>query len=378
MKQIFFPILLGAAVAIADQPVCTSGKPAQSNLVTQLDKAKTDSAITRIIYKNYRLGEVTTEAQTKDTCTDCRGATVAGAQGAAAIGAIPTTTPQTPKAPQLAFKPECLRLSDQFSSAETSEYSCPDGRKSRQRKMCITEDILTYQNAAISNMANCMSTLGFSSMNISSIYQKFSIESTFKPQYASVSGVGIGQLTTIFVDDIHQAGRGLDYLKMVADSTNPECEAAKIIAQKDVRKKPNLNIRCQFTAMGEGMERNILYSMIGTNTLWEKNLEPFMRRYLNKYANHPQIAEAKRLALMNAYGAGGPAGAIATIQRLSSVTPDKFVKLIKKPMYNKDGLNLTQYTSNIEKRQKDIAKLMPAELQAQYAEKGSEACINRF
>lgn len=380
MKQILVLILLCPLIAFADEPTCTSGKPSQSNLVDQLSKAKTDSPITKIISKTYKLDIVPVEGQIKEECTDgCESSTPAGAtQAAAAIGAIPTTTPLVPKAPTLALKTECMQISDQFKSTESFEYSCPDGKKQRNRGMCITVDLLKYQNAAISNMISCMASLGFSAVDSNSIFQKYSIESTFKPQYSSTGGVGIGQLTNIFVDDIHQVGRGFEYLKQVADSTNPECEAAKIIAAKDISKKPNLNFRCQFMSMGEGMERNILYSMIGITTVWEKNLEPTFRKYLNKYADHPQLAEAKRLGIMNAYGSGGPAAAMAAIRRLSSLPPDKFVQAIKKPLYTKSKTNLTQYTSNIARRQRDIAKLLPADLQSLYAEKGPEACINRF
>lgn len=357
---------------------CVTGNAGSTSLIDQLNKQKNSKKenVTTLIYKQYQLGVKTEAAASSTGCPtgDCATTlmkipeTVSAARSAAL---------RSPEPPNLAFKQECLIVSNQSSSASASQISCPGG-KSVKGNMCITNDQLIYQNAVISSFVNCAVKEGLTGIDLNAIFQKLSIESGFRPQYSSGNGAGMGQLTSIFVADVLQKGRGLEYLKKIANSKSEDCKAANLIAAKDVKAKPNFSDKCAFISTGEGFERNVLYSLIGTTTVWEKNLEPKLRGYLTKNAKDvPAIDEVKKLTIMNAYGRGGPAAAAAAIKRLSSKSPTEFVRLMKKPLKTMSGRNLTEYTSNIEKRQNVIAGKLAEPIKSEFAKSGANACINQ-
>ncbi|MFZ3229455.1 MAG: hypothetical protein WA160_04570 [Pseudobdellovibrio sp.] len=352
---------------------CISGNPESTNIVDQLTNAKKNNKLTQIIYNKYNLNQKTEATTSTDpTCLtgDCPNSLLTSP-----IQSIRSTTLQAPEPPKMAFNHDCLRASNTFV-ASAPQISCPKNSANTKTNMCITDEQLKYQNAVISSFANCAIKEGFAGVDLNAIFQKYSIESTFKPQYASGDGLGIGQLTSIFVEDIHQKHRGFKFMNKIATSTSSDCDAARQIAEADVKNKPRFSNKCSFISVGEGLERNILYSIIGVNTVWEMNIEPKLRGYLKKYATDPNIDEVRKLVLMNAYGRGGPAASTAAIRRLSALSPTQFIKRMKQPLYTENHRNLTEYTSNIDKRQKKIATKLPESIKAEFAKTGAEACLN--
>ncbi|MBC7464356.1 MAG: hypothetical protein H7256_00045 [Bdellovibrio sp.] len=353
--------------------LCVSGNASSTSLIDQLNKAKTSNKLTQIIYQKYNLG-AKQEATAQPVCTDCSSTAMKIPE---TIKTAQSSALHSPEPPTLAFKQECLVVSNTSSSASAAQIACPSGTRAKGN-MCITNEQLTYQNAVISNFVNCAVKEGLTGIDLNAIFQKLSIESGFRPQYSSGNGTGMGQLTSTFIDDIHQKHRGYKYMKKIADSTNPDCDAAKLIASPDLKSKPKFSNKCEFISTGEGFERNILYSLIGTTTVWEMNLEPKLRPYLKKHASDSNIDDVKQLSVMNAYGSGGPAAAAAAIRRLSARSPAEFVKGMKKPLKTMSGKNLTQYTSNIEKRQNKIGDKLPEPIKSEFAKVGADACINPF
>lgn len=354
---------------------CITGSASSSSLVDQLEKAKTSNKLTQIIYQKYDLIPKT-EANTHTGCADNSCPPTSLIPVPAGLQQTRSAVLHAPEAPILAFKQECLEVSNKSSSATAAQISCPGG-SSGKGNMCVTSEQLKYQNAVISSFVNCATKEGLGGIDLDAIFQKLSIESGFRPQYSSGNGTGIGQLTGIFVDDVFQKGRGFERLKKIADSTSPDCEAAKIVASADIKSKPKFSDKCAFISTGDGFERNILYGLIGTATAWAKNLEPKLRGYLNKYRNDPAIEDVKKFTIMNAYGSGGNRAAAAAARRLSSFSPAEFVKRMQKPLMSKRQ-NLTQYTSNIKKRQDVIGKNLPEPIKSEFAKIGADACINRF
>lgn len=367
MKNIFPVLTLLFTSSSFSQEKCTSGTSGQNNIITQLAHAKKNTPLTQMIYKNYNLDSARTEAE---VCVDC-----AAASSKSPIPHIELE--KTPKAPRLIFKSECLKESNKFKS-NTTQVSCPDGTKSKTSNFCINESVLKYQNAVISSFVSCTAQEGFEGVDMASLFQMYSLESGFKPQFAYNGGVGIGQLTRIFIEDIHQKHRGHKFMKKIAESTNHQCDVAKLIAKKDLNNKPNISNSCSFISIGEGLERNILYSLIGFANSWEKDIEPKLRPYIKKHSDSPKISEIKNLALLNAYGPGGRAAARAAIKRLSHLQPEAFVKAMKTPLKTAEGRNLTVYTSRIEKRKKEIQNQLPEPIKSQFASTGAKACINTY
>lgn len=368
MQQvIYFAILLFFINPASASETCVSGKPTEGNLVSQLQLAKKTNPITQKIYSLYNLDTSKTEAQT------CNGN--CSAKSTAPIS--PITVNQAPTAPQLIFKPECLSISNQ-TKTNTPEVSCPDGNKIKSRGICITESFLKYQNSVISNFYSCISKENFIVPSPEALYTMYSLESGFKPQYSYRGGVGLGQLTKPFVDDIHQQHRGMKFLKKISNSSSPECEVAKAIAQKDINIKPNISNSCSFISVGDGLERNILYSFIGFANSWERDIEPKLRQYIKRYPQDSNLAEIKNLALLNAYGSGGRAAARAAITRLSHLKPDDFIKALKGPLKTRNGQSLTVYTTRLERKKRDLAKRMPEPLKSHFVNTGAKACIQAY
>ncbi len=371
-KLILFPALLLALPSFSAEQ-CISGDPGATNLIDQMKTAAKSSALTKMIYQDYQIGVHPTQAQAPATdCKDCNAEKEKQRTGhldkLPAPGAIPA-------APQVLFKKECLAESGHFK-ADTAEVTCPEGKKARNRNLCLTENLLEYQNAVISSFSGCMLKSGFKSMDSASLFKLYSLESAFKPQYAYNGGVGIGQLTRVFVEDIHQKHRGLKFLKAIANSNDKECNAAKIIASEDIKNKPQIANTCSFTSVGEGLERNILYTLVGLENSWEKDISPKFKSYNERYKNDPKLKEAQDLALLNSYGPGGRVAARAAVERLSSLPPEKFIAAIKKPMTKVRGQSLSIYINKMEARQKQLEKEFKEPLRTEFAELGAEACVN--
>lgn len=369
-------LLLSSTFANA-QGACVSGKPDHDNLVTQLRLAQTKSPITEIINQQYKL---TSKPQSEAAnCPTCENAQTTSRPDH--LTDVANKIEGIPSAPQLVFKPECLVESNQFD-ASAGEVSCPNGTLSKSKDLCMTNEIMTYQNAAISSFLSCSKKLGFTTLSPSLLYSMYSLESGFKPQFASGSGLGMGQLTNIFIKDTQQAWRGRPLLEKIAQSDLKECKAAKIIAGKDLQNPPSRSNLCSFIQIGEGLERNILYTMVGIANSWEKDISPKLKDYMNRYASSPLLEEIKSLTLANAYGAGGRAAGRAIASRLSSLPPEKYLEQIKKPMQTVRGKKrksrtLNIYTLKIAQRQEQIGKALPEPIKSAFAKEGAQACINQ-
>ncbi len=381
-----FTLLTATSFSTSAQETCLSGKKENGNLITQLNMAKAKSPVTEIIYKQYKLKDATlVEASPK--CAECEKDKKL-MEPPKEIEGLSSRLNGAPSAPTLVFKPECLATSNTFS-AGTNEVACPHGEKMKANKsknngLCITNEIMTYQNAVISSFLSCARRSGLTTFSASSLYKMFSIESAFKPQYASRGGVGMGQLTSIFVEDIHQPWRGRKFLEKISKSDLQECEAAKLIAQEDLLSKPKIADTCSFIQSGKGLERNILYSLVGMANSWEKDIEPKLKSYLEKNKNNPLIDEVKDIALVNAYGHGGRVAARALISRLESLPPEKFLDRVKKPLsFSKrltngkmQSINLNGYSVGMAERQEKINAKLPEPLKSEHKNQGALACVN--
>ena len=273
------------------------------------------------------------------------------------------------------FKTECMIAGSQFKSG-TDEIKCPSNEKTKKSfNFCINTEFLNYQNTIISQFKACADASNMKTLDAAHLFKMYTLESSFKPYYSYDGGVGLGQLTSIFVKDLHQKHRGQKNLKKIAALKSPECKAAQMIAEADLVNPPSHSDKCAFVTVGSGLERNILYSILGLALSWEKDIEPKLSSYIEKYKNDPLIEEVKNLALLNSYGPGR-ADARAAIARLINYPPERFVAEIKKPLNTKHG-NLTKYINRIEAKQKEMTnKFLQEPLKSEYAASGAKACIN--
>ncbi len=360
---------------LATSEQCLSGTPGKNHLTSQLAKVKTTSPISSELTKKYNLESTPAELPALLPCALCQQGP--GVQPLSAGNkTIAEILRQVAPDARLLMRTECLAVSGKID-APTSELKCPEGNVSPKHNFCFDSNLMRYQNAVITDFYKCIKKLTNLPLSPAGLFEMYSLESGFKPHYAYSGGVGIGQLTGIFVDDINQKHRGFGLLKKVATTSDADCDIAKKIASKDVQTPVRLNNnRCKFVEYGEGMERNVLYTLLGMANAWNKDLEPLMTDYIKKHDGNPALPRAKELALLNGYGPGGRAAARAAVRRVTKLSPTQFVDHMNKPMVGKKGTNLTSYIGKMQKRQKQLLKDMPRSLHKEYTENGVHACIN--
>ncbi len=353
---------------IFESSLCLSGKRENSHLVQQFTQARKNSEITKTILKKYNLtiDLPDSEAQATEICWDClkdkKGHVTRNNEDLKAI-----------MRPMQAFKNQCLKAVARIQTG-SAELLCPQGT-STKASQCINLPMLQYQSSVLTEFYNCVQAVNPSPLEKSSLFEMYSLESAFKPSFSNPGGTGLGQLTSIFIKDIHQKHRGKPILTAISKSNNESCQLAKKITQKDSLSQPSFKKRCDFVQYGEGMERNILYSLIGLANSWNKDIGPAMKDYSNKFKDHPSLSQAQQKALINAYGAGGLAAARAAVKRLTRLTPDKFAEAMEKPMPTLRGRSLTKYTTDMKKRQLQLTASMEEPLKSEFIKKGAQTCV---
>lgn len=356
--------------AFSQRTQCYFGLPQNTELTQQLELAKKNSLVTQEIFKSF---EVEGFENTPEICRKALPPALLPNQKN--LKYLVQVADSTGYLKQKVFNQECLRQSVSFT-VDSSEVICPSGK--RTKDICVTDEILDYQNAIITNFYSCFEELGISTISPGALLSIFSLEAGFKPFYSSRNGVGLGQLTNDFVDDVHQAWRGGEYLARIAESTSKKCAAAKIVAEKDMKKKPHLKKICQFIEIGEGLERNILYALIGAATVWNKDLFSMMKKYRDKYESSAQFEKIKDLLLISAHGPGGKSSAIDLFGKISNRSPEQI--LTKGSGSESSQMlerNVDPYVKNVKNRQRLMLDNLSGILTTEELEKGIYSCVNK-
>lgn len=373
MVKLCLSILFAASLTQARSlPQCATGQTHELHLVNQFADAYRTSDVTKAVFSKYRLGEAL-------KFNDC-GPDI-GPLNKKNQKALYQIRERLPRSIKPGLKLSCLKAAVQIK-AETGELLCPgektDGNKNKH-DFCITENMLEYQNSVLTDFHQCVKKLTDSPLKLDSLFEMYSLESNFKPHYAYGGGVGIGQLTSIFVADVVKKGRGLDLLTAVANSNIPECSIAKKIAAKDIQQpSPTLYPkRCGFVQYGEGLERNILYTLVGLANWWKRDIGRLFKNYQIQHQENPVLPKVLEMSLLNAYGSGGTNVGRAAIKRIlgKGLIPSEFLKQLQKPMRGNKGTNLTHYTSSIAKKQKDIKNNLPSNETDAFNKAGAQSCL---
>lgn len=353
---------------------CLSGKEGNDHLIQQLELAKQNSYISKAIAAKYNLNPVL-EGQALSSCKDCFKTNFPlSKHNQRNIEALQVIS-QAQQPETLLFKEQCLEASAQMDTS-TSELKCPQNTTSSRYDFCFSADIYKYENAVITDFYKCFKKETNFPISPEGLFEMYSLESGFKPHFAYVGGVGLGQLTGIFVDDVHQNNRGGEIMSKISQSTNPECDIAKKMAQNDLTKKPKLSNRCNFVQFGEGLERNILYTMVGLANGWEKDIKSAFGNYLENNSGNPALTRASELALFNSYGPGGRAAARATVRRLKKLSPSQFVARIQQPLRTSEGRSINQYITKIVKRRDQVKNNLTGALRTDFEREGARQCLN--
>jgi hypothetical protein len=371
---------------VSQQVSCVNGDPKLKKLVDQFENAKTTS-IYKLIAKvdPQTAPPAKAEGDLPPPCIPCQ-----QALNPQALKNIPAELFDNIKRytqVKTRIKADCSLAAAGHDSG-TSEIICPEKSIIQKTKIkngrsvmisdgaCVTSEMINYNNSAQENIYACFKKYSSSPITPASLFEIFSVESTYKANYSSTNGHGLGQLTDIFVRDAQQKGRGLGLLEKLALDSTPECDVAQKLASEDIGKTYRLpRDRCQFIQYGGGMERNMMFAMVGLNTLWEKNVSSYFSRYAKKYASDSNLPLVMEKVLQIAYGAGGPTAARAVINQNSDLTPNEFLERLSQPMNTTSGGKLTQYLANIAERQVSISKDLVEPLKSEFLKNGARACI---
>ena len=375
MKNFIYILLLFcfSTSTYANQQSCLSGDADKTQLIDQLTKAQNKSEISKAITEKYQLNNPQkTEADAIENCPECLNISKAS-QASLNLSQIKDLS-QKNKSTKPLFKDECLAAVAQIKTS-TNQLLCPSGEKTK-KALCVTNDMYQYQAAVISEFYQCVKAETNFPITPEVLFEMYALESGFRPNYAYAGGVGVGQLTSIFVKDIHQKHRGQKFLKQIESSKNESCKVAQPIVAKDLKKQPSLKNRCDFIQYGEGFERNTLYTLVGLANSWERDIAPKMKKFNEINKGNSALPRAQQLALMNAYGSGGPAAARAALNLLTRLNPTDFINEIQKPLFSPKGKNVTEYTSKMKSKQDRLTKLFKAPAQLDFANNGARSCIN--
>jgi len=364
---IFLPFSVRASVQ------CLSGEPGNNHLIEQFENAKKTSGITKAIIKKYGLDQIQ-EIQSESECSSCE--LNKNYIPKASRNNLQQIKKITEKKPELIFKEACINSAGQFEAVTTGEVKCPGGEISKEFNFCMTEEIYNYENAVISDFYNCVKKVTNFPLMPEDLFELYSLESGFKPHYAYSGGMGIGQLTSIYVADALAEYRGRNIITNIKKSLNKECSIAKQIIDDYLVSPPQFSDKCAFIQIGEGVERNILYTLMELANIWEKDISPKMTKFNKNNSDKENVKKAQRLSLINAYGPGGRKATLAAIRRLSIFSSEEFVEKFNKPIKTKKGKNLTTYINKINEKQDDLLPILEGKEKKEFEKNGAKSCIN--
>ncbi len=233
------------------------------------------------------------------------------------------------------IKEACL-ISSLKRVAGSEGYTCASGenvsgnnraRRISATRQCITQDMVSYIQVSVQNAMKCVSDASGVPVDGATLYQKINNESAFQFFQSNRGGTGMGQLTSWPIRDMFQARRGLysAVLEKIQNSAESACESFKSIVEND--RKPNgatlypRNKICKYVSPGEGMNRNLLYSLVYMSNLKDQVLRLLPQGFLASGQRDlgERIRLIERLALVG-YGPEGMAKARGMARSIRSNT----------------------------------------------------------
>ena len=165
------------------------------------------------------------------------------------------------------------------------------GRASGPTAQCVDDKMTDYIHYAVNSAIQCLS--GVSKIDSKTLFRKINNESAFNISVASRGGLGIAQMTTIAVKEMTdpQLGKGRYVLDHVAASNDSSCTGFKDVATQDLKKSPSTSEsnRCAWLSPGDGLARNLMYSIGYYLTMRDKYLVPALKRRAPELASNEDL-----------------------------------------------------------------------------------------
>lgn len=170
----------------------------------------------------------------------------------------PASKPAKPEAKFWGVRQECIDASLHRTTGH-GEYSCLPGKSQASKTPeCYNKELTEYVQFAVNEGLKCLAPNNTSIAKLS--YKRFNDECAFHFGTAWDGGVGLGQLTSAATQEMAEHGK--DLLSQVANSKNSACAPFQEIAKKDLATStPPITNYCSWVNAGEGLSRNIMYSI---------------------------------------------------------------------------------------------------------------------
>ncbi len=206
-------------------------------------------------------------------------------------------------------------------------YDCEtDSSNPRElrRLPCITTEMVAYTHFTVNEAINCLSQPG-SPIDAQLLFRKINNESAFAGFIRNQNGTGIGQLVSFGAREMGPGGRGHNFLMERMQRRGRACDRFTSLASRELDlTSPNAqgerSVRtCQLVGMGNGMARNMIYS-IGL-FLYYREAMPHNAEQLLREAglgDHPDFLRMRDLLTMVAYSREGPQGMRLVMRQLRS------------------------------------------------------------
>ena len=220
----------------------------------------------------------------------------------------------TPSVKNFQIKKECI-VASLKRQIKNQRISCVQGQKKTysvnqglSQSPCVSEFVADYIHKTVNLALACIKD-NFE-VDPEVFFKIINNESGFNFNVADREGVGIGQLVGISVTDLSTNPNGYAVLKQFLNNGNPNCEPFQKILEKEINantisKVGSSKNYCQWTDAGEGIARNLMYSL----SLLHMRRKAYLERNLNfKQAKNKEASMQN--AIMISYGRGGLGGAI--------------------------------------------------------------------
>ncbi|NUN05656.1 MAG: hypothetical protein HUU57_07835 [Bdellovibrio sp.] len=197
------------------------------------------------------------------------------------------------------IKKECIEASIQRTPGNTGYVCGPGNAKARafdnagDSAPCLDQSSVDYMHFAINEALKCFAA-EFKPIDTRFILKKYNNETAFNFFLSYGGGKGLGQLTSAPTLDI--GGGNAEYiLKDIVNSESPACEPFKNVAKNDLKNGPprlasSANV-CAWVSPGEGLTRNLIYSLGYYVHLRDKFILPVLRRRAPALANNSGLAD---------------------------------------------------------------------------------------
>lgn len=238
------PLLGWANSEVPTKNTCVSGSEKNMTLATSFWRTQNDSLV--LAWKRDR-------EQKKFSISSYCEATPKQKQTAAMSKIGELTRP-------MIMKKACI-LAALKRQNNTTSYSCESGRpkglgQADDSGPCVTEEMADFIWWATNLAVQCVSPAG-APLDTRIIFKKFNNETGFHYFQASPGGVGLGQLTSIAIEEMNN--NGVEILDEVRNSTKAACQPFKKI-MNDKKLTSPINW-CQHLQLGSDFGRHLIYSM---------------------------------------------------------------------------------------------------------------------